>query len=256
MTKQAIQMVDATVAYKQGVALDRLTVSIPEGSRCAIVGPNGAGKSTLFKAILGLVPLREGSVELLGHSSHIDKVIQKQVAYIPQASEVNWQFPATVFDIVLMGRFPHIKGVLKKPTAQDRDIALKAMERMALLELRDRQISELSGGQRQRVFIARALAQEATLYLMDEPLAGIDIKTEALIMETLREFQNEGKTSIVIHHDLQTVESYFDYMVWVNKTAIDSGPVSEVFTQSNYEKAYQSLAQPATFRKAGCSNAS
>ncbi|WP_161978581.1 metal ABC transporter ATP-binding protein [Streptococcus sp. S784/96/1] len=239
----AIQVSELTVAYQQVSALENVNLIIPQGSRCAIVGPNGAGKSTLFKSLLGFEKARSGQIKLLGQSDHLSQMIATRVAYIPQASQVNWQYPATVYDIVLMGRYPHIKNWLKRPTAKDKEIVFASLEKMNLLDLKNRQISELSGGQRQRVFIARALAQEAELYLMDEPLAGIDIKTEEIIMSILREFQEEGKTSVVIHHDLNTIENYFDYLVWLNKTVVASGELAEVLTFENYQKAYQSSAQ-------------
>lgn len=239
----AIRVSDLTVAYQHVLALENVNLVIPQGSRCAIVGPNGAGKSTLFKSLLGFEKYNSGKIELLGQSGNLSQIIASRIAYIPQASQVNWQFPATVYDIVLMGRYPHIKNWLKRPTSKDKDIVISSLEKMNLLDLKDRQISELSGGQRQRVFIARALAQEAELYLMDEPLAGIDIKTEEIIMSILKEFQDQGKTSVVIHHDLNTLESYFDHLVWLNKTCVADGPLAENLTLDNYQKSYQSPAQ-------------
>lgn len=251
----AIQVSDLKVSYQDVLALENVILKIPKGSRCAIVGPNGAGKSTLFKSLLGFEKLSTGKIELLGEREHLLQVIAKKIAYIPQASQVNWQFPATVYDIVLMGRYPHIKGWLKQPQKQDKAIVREALDKMALLELQDRQIDQLSGGQRQRVFIARALAQQAELYLMDEPLAGVDIKTEEMIMEILKEFQKEGKTSVVIHHDLSSLERYFDHLVWLNRKVMASGPLSEVLSQENYQMTYQSLAQPFSPKEKGGSHA-
>lgn len=251
----AIQVSDLKVSYQDVLALENVNLKIPKGSRCAIVGPNGAGKSTLFKSLLGFEKLSTGKIELLGEREHLSQVIAKKIAYIPQASQVNWQFPATVYDIVLMGRYPHIKGWLKQPQKQDKAIVREALDKMALLELQDRQIDQLSGGQRQRVFIARALAQQAELYLMDEPLAGVDIKTEKMIMEILKEFQKEGKTSVVIHHDLSSLERYFDHLVWLNRKVLASGPLSEVLSQENYQMTYQSLAQPFSSQEKGGSHA-
>lgn len=236
--KSVLKMEDVTLSYGQVSALDKIHLEIPRGSRTAIVGPNGAGKSSLMKAILGLEPVTTGQITLLGETEHLPQVIAQKVAYIPQSSQVNWQFPATVFEIVLMGRFAHVNGFLKRPSREDKAIAEAALEKMNLQDLRHRQIDQLSGGQRQRVFIARALAQEAELYLMDEPLAGIDRLTETIIMDTLKEFQDEEKTSIVIHHDLSSLESYFDHLVWLNRKIVASGPLSEVLTAANYQATY------------------
>lgn len=251
MREFAVRTNNLEVHYNQVVVLEATTVAIPKGSRCAIVGPNGAGKSTLFKSLLGFEKARSGTVEILGQSENLSQVIATKVAYIPQSSQVNWQFPATVFDIVMMGRYPHIKNCLKRPSSKDKEIVFKSLEKMDLLNLQERQISELSGGQRQRVFIARALAQEAELYLMDEPLAGIDIKTEEMIMTILKEFQEHGKTSVVIHHDLTTLETYFDHLVWLNRGIVASGALSDVLTQENYQKTYQSSALLFTKEKEG-----
>ncbi|MBY5034200.1 metal ABC transporter ATP-binding protein [Streptococcus gallolyticus] len=236
--KTVLEMQEVSLTYGAVSALENVNLIIPQGSRTAIVGPNGAGKSSLMKAILGLEGQVKGKVSLLGQSEQIAQLIQKELAYIPQASQVNWQFPATVFEIVLMGRYAHINNWLKRPGKKDREIVEVALERMNLQDLRHRQIDQLSGGQRQRVFIARALAQEAQIYLMDEPLAGIDQLTETIIMDTLKEFQAEGKTSIVIHHDLTTVADYFDYLVWLNRTVLASGPVEKVLTTENYQTTY------------------
>lgn len=236
--KTALEMQGVNLTYGSVSALENVNLVIPCGARVAIVGPNGAGKSSLMKAILGLEGQVTGQVSLLGESNHKTQLIQKKVAYIPQASQVNWQFPATVFEIVLMGRYAHIDNWLKRPRKKDKEIVELALQRMNLQDFRHRQIDQLSGGQRQRVFIARALAQEAQLYLMDEPLAGIDQITETIIMDTLKEFQAEGKTSIVIHHDLTTLADYFDYLVWLNRTIIASGSVDEVLMTSYYQATY------------------
>ncbi|HFU3704493.1 TPA: metal ABC transporter ATP-binding protein [Streptococcus suis] len=235
-----IELKDVNLAYTAGqtMALEDVNLVIPKGSRTAIVGPNGAGKSSLFKVILGLEKPSTGQVRLLGQEAVLERVIAQKVAYIPQSSQVNWQFPATVFEIVLMGRFAHSKGMFRRPTKADRQIVELALERLKIADLRHRQIDQLSGGQRQRVFLARALAQEAELYLMDEPLAGIDQATEIMIMDMLKEFQCEGKTSIVIHHDLTTLDAYFDHLVWLHKHVIDSGPMDETLTSENYQATY------------------
>ena len=238
----ACKVTNLSVQYDNHVAaLTDVNLAIPTGVRAAIIGPNGAGKSTLFKSILGFEKAKTGSIELLGQTEQLNEVISKHIAYIPQLSTVNWQFPATVFDVALMGRYPHIHSWLKKPNKIDKELTEHALEKMKLIDLKDRHITELSGGQKQRVFIARALAQDASLYLMDEPLAGIDIQTEEIIMNTLKQFQQEGKTSIVIHHDLNTVPTYFDYVLFLNKTIIAEGLVTDVFTKENYQTTYQTV---------------
>lgn len=247
--KTALKLEQVDLSYGSVSALEQVNLIIPAQTRTAIVGPNGAGKSSLMKAILGLEKGTSGRIELLGEAENREERIQKKVAYIPQSSRVNWNFPATVFEIVLMGRYAHISHFLKRPSRRDKEIVEAALEKMNLQEVRHRQIDQLSGGQRQRVFIARSLAQEAELYLMDEPLAGIDQLTEQIIMDTLKEFQDQGKTSIVIHHDLGSLATYFDYMVWLNKTVVAAGPLEEVLTDENYQKTYGLQAQ--TFQAKG-----
>lgn len=238
----AITIKGLSVSYQSTVALNDLNLIIPKGSRTAIVGPNGAGKSTLFRSILQLETLNEGNIAIFGEKGQGLKRTMNKIAYIPQTTQVNWQFPATVFDIVLMGRYPLISHWLKRPRQKDKEATLQALEKMDLLDLRKRQIDQLSGGQRQRVFLARAIAQEAELYLMDEPLAGVDIKTEQKIMDILCDFQDEGKTSVVIHHDIQSLATYFDYLVWLNKKVIAQGPIEQVLTRDNYQRTYHSLS--------------
>lgn len=247
MSDLAISVKNLSVSYASVQALRDVIVDIPKGSIAAIVGPNGAGKSTFFKSLLNLENKTNGQISLLGQTEDLSSLIAQKVAYIPQASQVNWQFPATVFDIVLMGRYPHIKGFFKRPSQADKVLAQQALERLGLWELRNRQISALSGGQRQRVFIARALAQEAELYLMDEPLAGIDIQTEAIIMDLLKEFQDEGKTTVVVHHDLHSLERYFDYLIWLNQTVLASGSLSSTLTAENYQKTYRTSQSLSLF---------
>lgn len=247
MSDVAVSVNDLTVFYGSVQALSHVTLTIPKGSITAIVGPNGAGKSTFFKSLLQLEKRVSGDIALLGQTEQLERVIAQKVAYIPQASQVNWQFPATVFDIVLMGRYPHIKHWLKRPSSSDKAITRQALERLGLWDLRDRQISDLSGGQRQRVFVARALAQEAELYLMDEPLAGIDIQTESIIMELLKEFQREGKTTLVVHHDLHSLSRYFDYLIWLNQTVVASGDLATTLTNDNYQATYRTSQSLSLF---------
>lgn len=205
---------DVTMAYRESAVLWDIDLDVPTGVRCAIVGPNGAGKSTLLKGVLGLEPPVAGYVSLWGKT--IDEV-RKRIAYVPQRGAVNWDFPTTVFDVVLMGRYVHL-GLLRRPGKADRERARQALFEMQLEKLAERQISELSGGQKQRVFIARALAQESDLYIMDEPLAGVDETTERIIMEKFVALQKEKKTVIAVHHDLSTLDRYFDYLVVLNRT--------------------------------------
>ena len=206
---------DVTMAYRESAVLWDIDLDVPTGVRCAIVGPNGAGKSTLLKGVLGLEKPVAGYVRLWGKT--IDEV-RERIAYVPQRGAVNWDFPTTVFDVVLMGRYVHI-GLMRRPGREDRERARAALAEMQLEKLAERQISELSGGQKQRVFIARALAQESDLYIMDEPLAGVDETTERIIMDKFMDLQRENRTVIAVHHDLSTLDSYFDYLVVLNRTA-------------------------------------
>lgn len=229
-----IQVEDMTIAYEDKPVLWDCDVDIPRGSITAIVGPNGAGKSTLLKGILGLLPTISGSVSIDGKPF---KGEAHRIAYIPQRSAVNWSFPTTVYDVVLMGRYVHL-GWFRRPSKEDKRIAEEAMERMGLTEFRHRQISQLSGGQKQRVFIARAIAQQADIYFMDEPLAGVDTVTEDIIFSFLKECQREGKTSVVVHHDLKTLQNHFDFMVLLNRRVMAEGPVQDVLAQGLLEKTF------------------
>ena len=235
MDDTIITIKDLNVAYQDKPALWHINLDISKNSRTAIVGPNGAGKSTMIKTMMKLIRPVSGHIEIDGRT---DKGILKNIAYVPQKGEVNWDFPATVLDVVLMGRYVH-KGWIKRPQKKDREIALEALKTMKMEAFRDRQISELSGGQRQRAFLARAIAQDADIYVMDEPLQGIDITTENLIMDVIRKLQAEGKTFIIVHHQLNTVKEYFDHVVIMNKTIIADGPTDAVFTGENIEKAYR-----------------
>lgn len=234
MDVNTIEVKGLSVAYNEDPVIWKLNVNLKKGSRTAIVGPNGAGKSTLIKAIMKLVKPISGEIKIEG-SSH--KAALKNVAYVPQKGEVNWDFPATVFDVVLMGRYVH-KGWIKRPSKHDKEIAYEALKTMKMMPFKNRQISELSGGQRQRVFLARAIAHDADIYIMDEPLQGIDITTERLIIDTMKELQKEGKTFLVVHHNLDTVPEYFDNVVILNKEIITAGTISDVWTQEHIDAAY------------------
>lgn len=231
---EIIHIEDMTISYQNKPVLWDIDLSIVKNSRTVIIGPNGAGKSTLLKGMLGIIKPISGYTRIYG--KRIEEMY-KNIAYIPQQSEVDWDFPTTVLDVVLMGRYVHL-GWIKRPKRKDIEIAKDALKKMEMLDFSDRQISMLSGGQKQRVFLARAIAQDAEIYFMDEPLTGVDIKTEKIIMDTLKEFQSKGKTSIVVHHDLETVKEYFDHIVIVNKAIIAEGKIESVFTKDNIIKAY------------------
>lgn len=229
-----IKIEDLTVSYNLKPVLWDIDLNIPKGVLMAIVGPNGAGKSTLIKAMLNLLKPVSGCVKFKGRDY---KDIQKRIAYVPQRGSVDWDFPTNVFDVVLMGRYGHA-GWFKKLSKKDKEIASENLEKVNMLAFKNRQISELSGGQQQRVFLARALTQEADIYVMDEPFQGVDAKTEKAIIELLKKLKAENKTVIVVHHDLETVLEYFDYVTLLNVKVIASGPAKEVFTPENLVKTY------------------
>ena len=226
---------DVTMAYRENAVLWDIDLDVPTGVRCAIVGPNGAGKSTLLKGVLGLEKPVAGYVRLWGKT--IDEV-RERIAYVPQRGAVNWDFPTTVFDVVLMGRYVHI-GILRRPGREDRERARAALAEMQLEKLAERQISELSGGQKQRVFIARALAQESDLYIMDEPLAGVDETTERIVMDKFVALQKARKTVIAVHHDLSTLDMYFDYLVVLNRTIKASGYLKDMDKEAALALAFR-----------------
>lgn len=226
----AIEIKNLTVAYGENIALEDLNLNIEVGSLIALVGPNGAGKSTLIKTILKFLKQITGEI----------KINAKTLAYVPQRNSVDWDFPTTLFDVVEMGCYGRV-GLFKRVSKEEKQKVLKAIEQVGMLEFKDRQISELSGGQQQRAFIARALVQEADIYLMDEPFQGVDSTTEKSIVEILKQLKAEGKTIIVVHHDLQTVPTYFESVALINKAVIISGKVSEVFTQENIDVTYRKI---------------
>jgi manganese/zinc/iron transport system ATP- binding protein len=234
MSRAAIEVHSLTVAYGQKPVLWDVDVSIPSGKLVAIVGPNGAGKSTLLKAILGLISATNGFVKALDQDV---SEVRKQIGYVPQRETVDWDFPVSVLDVVEMGRYGRI-GWLKRPSKRDRDIALSSLEQVGMLSFAKRQISQLSGGQQQRVFLARALAQEPEIYLMDEPFAGVDAATERAMIEILRTLRSNGKTIIAVHHDLQTISEYFDWVAMLNLHLVAAGPISEAYTPENLQKTY------------------
>lgn len=230
----AFEIEDMTVAYNSKPALWDVDLAVPEGVLMAIVGPNGAGKSTLIKAALDLIPRAAGEARFFG--KHYAQARQR-VGYVPQRGSVDWDFPTTVLDVVMMGMYGGL-GWIKRPGKTQRASALRAIEQVGLSAFAERQISQLSGGQQQRTFLARALVQDADIYFMDEPFAAVDAVTERAIVELLRDLRERGKTVIVVHHDLQTVPEYFDWVTLLNVEKIASGPVAEVFTEDNLRLAY------------------
>jgi len=229
-----IEVHDLTVAYQHRPVLWDIDLCFPEGQLIGVVGPNGAGKSTLIKAIMGLVPLASGNVKIYGQSSR--RALQS-VAYVPQRESVDWDFPTTALDVVLMGRYGHLP-LFGRPRKRDKDIAFQSLSKVGMSDYADRQISQLSGGQQQRVFLARALAQQTRVYLMDEPFAGVDATTEKAIVTLLRELREQGSTVVVVHHDLHSVPEYFDSVLLLNLRAVAFGPVAETFTAENLNATY------------------
>lgn len=223
-----------SMRYHHKPVLTDVSFQIPEGKTIAVVGPNGAGKSTLLKGIMGLEPTMSGEVQFFGQPLDQKRLA---VAYVPQREESDWDFPINVMDVVLMGRHGQLK-FWQRPSAQDVLIAEQALEQVSMLDFKDRQINQLSGGQQQRVFLARALAQKASLYLMDEPFAGVDVTTEKAIIELFRTLKSENKTIVCVHHDLNTVGEYFDWVILVNARLIAAGPADEVLTPENLNKTY------------------
>lgn len=232
--KQALKVQQLSVNYDQISVLWDLNFSIPSGKLVGVIGPNGAGKSTLLKTLLGIVKPLSGRVEFLGQPY---KKVRRSVAYVPQRSAIDWDFPITVFDVVLMGRYAK-SGFFQRLKRADKEAVTRALASVGLESFADRQIGELSGGQQQRVFIARALLQEADIYLMDEPFAGVDIATEKVIVSIFDELRSRGKTLLVVHHDLNSVDQYFDWVLLLNTSLIACGPVEEVFHKETLLKAY------------------
>ncbi|MHC4995920.1 MAG: metal ABC transporter ATP-binding protein [Planctomycetota bacterium] len=225
---------DMTVAYHRKPVLWDVDLNVPDGKLVAIVGPNGAGKSTMLKAVLDLIPTASGRVLIYGEPYQKRR---RTVGYVPQRESVDWDFPISALDVVAMGRYGKI-GWCRRVSAEHKQASLEALDRVGMAELAHRQISQLSGGQQQRVFLARALVQEAQLYFMDEPFAGVDAATEKAIITLLQGLRSGGKTVVCVHHDLQTVPEYFDHVILLNMRVIASGPVDEVFTHENLVKTY------------------
>ena len=229
-----LEVHDLTVSYHKRPVLYGIDLQIPPGQLVGIVGPNGAGKSTLIKAVMGVVPAVSGWIKIFGQPF---KKALTRVGYVPQRESVDWDFPVNVMDVVLMGRYGHLR-LMQRPTRKDREIARECLEKVHMLPYADRQIANLSGGQQQRVFLARALAQESDLYLMDEPFAGVDAATEASIISLLQELKSRGKTILVVHHDLPTARRYFDQLLLINMRVVAFGPTEQVFTNDLLQKTY------------------
>ncbi|MEP3635718.1 MAG: manganese/iron ABC transporter ATP-binding protein [Paracoccaceae bacterium] len=228
---------DVTVTYRNGhTALWNASFDIPRGTVTALVGINGAGKSTLFKAIMGFVPTAQGNIRILGLTVR-EALRQNLVAYVPQSEEVDWAFPVLVEDVVMMGRYGHM-GFLRRPKSQDHAAVDQALRRVNMQDFRHRQIGELSGGQRKRVFLARALAQDGQVILLDEPFTGVDVQTEDQIVALLRELRDEGRVMLVSTHNLGSVPEFCDRTVLVKGTVLKHGPTETTFTRENLEQAF------------------
>lgn len=234
MTTYPLEVERLTVAYQKKPVLNSVSFKIPAGKLIGVLGPNGAGKSTLLKAMLGLIPVVDGNVKIFGGDYHEQR---KRVGYVPQRESVDWDFPTNALDVVMMGRYGHL-GWFRRPGAAERNLAMECLTKVGMSELAGRQISQLSGGQQQRVFLARALAQTADLYFMDEPFAGVDATTEKAIVALLHELKEQGKTVMVVHHDLATVQQYFDHVLLLNGGVVAEGPTHEVFTPENLQHTY------------------
>ena len=232
--QKTIEVKGLSVSYDKKRVLTNINLKLESNSIYGVIGPNGAGKSTLFKAILELIDINSGKIKVLGQEV---ENVRKLVAYVPQRDDIDWNFPATVMDVVLQGRYPH-KKMIASMNAHDIKIAEDALEDLGIADLRDRQIGQLSGGQQQRVFIARALAQEAEIFFLDEPFVGVDIMTEEKIIFILKRLRDQNKTLLVVHHDLSTVEKYFDHVILLNQRLIACGKTSELFNPENIAKTY------------------
>ena len=229
-----LEIHDLTAGYYKKPVLWGIDLKVPKGKLVGVVGPNGAGKSTLIKAIMGLVPPSSGWVKIFGKTYNENR---RRVGYVPQRESVDWDFPVTVMDVVMMGRYGHV-GWFKRPKKADRDIARDCLDKVKMLPFAKRQISNLSGGQQQRVFLARALAQESDIYFMDEPFAGVDAATETAIIALLHELREKGKTLLVVHHDLPTARNYFDQLLLLNMRVVAYGETEKVFTYELLQKTY------------------
>lgn len=243
MPDLACRTVNLSVAYRRDPVLRRVNFEAPSGVVMGVVGPNGAGKSTLLKAMLGLVKPLTGHTEFFGSPL---ATVRQRVGYMPQATSVDWDFPTTVADVVLMGTYGEL-GWFRRPGRAERQRAAEALAQTGMSDLASRQIGELSGGQRQRVFLARALAQQPDLYFMDEPFQGIDARSQQAIVEVLHQLRQEGRTVVIVHHDLATVKDYCDQVTLLNRRIVAAGPVDEVFTKDNIRTTYEVATEDDSF---------
>lgn len=234
MNAFALNISNLTVAYKEKPVLSDVDICIPQGTLLGIVGPNGAGKTTLIKSILGLVKPLAANITILGKPLLLHR---RHIAYVPQRTTIDWDFPINVLDVVLMGSYNKL-GWFARPGEQEKMCALAALEKVGMTEFASRQIGQLSGGQQQRVFLARALMQNPSIYLMDEPFAGVDMSTEKMIITLLKELADSGKTILVVHHDLQKLQEYFDWLLLLNVHKVACGPTAQVFTHENIMATY------------------
>lgn len=231
----ALSVKDLTVSYDEHTALKNINLEVEEGNLIGIIGPNGAGKSTLMKAALGLISKDRGKVKV--HDKPI-KEMRKNIAYVPQRTNIDWDFPINVLDTVLLGRYPKL-GLFHRPKKADREWAYECLSKVGLGDFKKRQIGELSGGQQQRVFLARALAQEAEVFFLDEPFVGIDVSSEETIIRVLQELRDQGKTVVVVHHDLSKAEEYFDDLILLNVELVKFGSVQTVLKPETITEAYK-----------------
>ena len=229
-----VEVHDLTVSYNNKPVLWGIDFTLPAGQLVGVMGPNGAGKSTLIKSVMELTDLSSGFVKIFDQDLN---EVRNRISYVPQRESVDWDFPASVYDIVLMGRYGKL-GLFSRPKKADKEATFDALRDVGMFEYKDRQISQLSGGQQQRVFLARALAQNADIYFMDEPFVGVDASTEKAIIDLLKRMKDQGKTVIVVHHDLQSAAEYFDWIVLLNPRLIASGPTKDVFTNEILQKTY------------------
>jgi manganese/zinc/iron transport system ATP- binding protein len=229
-----LEIHDLTVSYDQNPVLWNVDLSLPSGKLVGILGPNGAGKSTLIKAIMGLIAPTSGYVRIFDKPLND---VRARISYVPQRESVDWNFPASVLDVVMMGTYGKL-GLFRRPGKKEKDLAMQCLEQVGMTGFVTRQISELSGGQQQRVFIARALAQQADLYLMDEPFAGVDMATETAIFQLLKEMADSGKTVLVVHHDIHSAMNFFDWVIMLNLHLVASGPKESVITEDLLRKTY------------------
>ena len=233
-TSAGLEFHDVTVAYGRRPVLWNVDLTVPGACLFGIIGPNGAGKSTLLKAALGLVPLAGGEVRILG--APLEQV-RSRVGYVPQRESVDWDFPVTVTDVVLMGTYARL-GWLRRPGPRERSLAAECLDRVDLADVADRQIGRLSGGQQQRVFLARALAQQADVYFLDEPMAGVDARSQERIFRVLSDLRAEGRLVVIVHHDLRSVAEWFDAVALIDMRLVATGPVAAVLTPENLRRTY------------------